>query len=399
MKVLQLCSKPPYPAKDGGCIATLSISEGLINNGVELKILSIATQKHPFYPDAFPSVFISKTNFEAININTEIKIVSGIMNLFTNKSYNLNRFYSSEFEHRLKTEFSKNSYDIIWLEGLYLIPYLHVLRESSKAKIILRAHNIEFKIWEKLAENEGTFLKKKYLKLLSNRIKVEELDAYKTIDGIAAITDEEAKEIALYTNKPVESIPLGFATQFNITASPGQTCLFIGSMEWLPNVEGIRWFLEKVWPRVIKELPEAKFYLAGKAMPDNFKHIKLKGLINLGEINEAESFWSNSQILIAPLFSGGGLKVKLVEALMKGKAIVATPLASIGIPNEIQKVITIAQSEIEFSEKLISLMKNNSLQTELGNQGKIEAAKIFGIDVIDAKVLRFMYAFSRNQHP
>ncbi|MGL5892032.1 MAG: hypothetical protein ACRC3B_19220, partial [Bacteroidia bacterium] len=92
MRILQLCHKPPLPAADGGCMAMLSIAEGLLDAGHEVKILTLHTGKHPFLPDQIPAAFKSATAIEAIFADTELKPLKLLAGLFGSGSYNLRRF-------------------------------------------------------------------------------------------------------------------------------------------------------------------------------------------------------------------------------------------------------------------------------------------------------------------
>ena len=98
MRVLQLCHKSPYPAKDGGCLAILNISRGLLNAGVDLKILTIETHKHPFIKENIPAKFLKKTGIESVFIDTSLNIVDAFSSLITQDSYNISRFFSPDFD-------------------------------------------------------------------------------------------------------------------------------------------------------------------------------------------------------------------------------------------------------------------------------------------------------------
>ena len=104
MRVLQLCHKSPYPAKDGGCLAILNISQGLINAGVDLKILTIETHKHPFEKERIPKDFLKKTKIESVFVDTTLNIVDAFSSIITQDSYNITRFFSADFDHKLQEE-------------------------------------------------------------------------------------------------------------------------------------------------------------------------------------------------------------------------------------------------------------------------------------------------------
>ncbi|MEJ6796357.1 MAG: hypothetical protein QNK63_06570, partial [Flavobacteriales bacterium] len=102
MKVLQLCHKPPKPSIDGGCLAMDALTKGLLDQGHEVKILSIHTHKHPFLKDKLDKDYLKTTSFESIFVDTRVNIVDVFSNLVTQDSYNISRFFSPNFDIRLK---------------------------------------------------------------------------------------------------------------------------------------------------------------------------------------------------------------------------------------------------------------------------------------------------------
>lgn len=356
MKILQICHKPPFPAVDGGCIAMASITEGLLKQGHQVKILTLATSKHPFKPNEIPHGYLEKTQLEAVFINTSIKILPALKNLFSRKSYNIERFWSPDFADRLTELLSKNDYDIIHLESLFVCLYIEVIRKHTKAPIVLRAHNIEYVIWGKLSQSSGFFLKKAYLKLLASRLKKYEVEVFNLVDGIAAITHIDKKGIEeMGCKQPVEVFPVGVdSSRYAVPKKSPEfpTIFHLGSMNWQPNVEGIEWFLAEVWPRLIAEFPNLKFYIAGRKMPEWLKELGLENVIVESDVPSAIDFINSKAIMIVPLISGSGMRVKIIEGMALGKTIVSTSIGAEGIDYEDGRNILIANKPQEFVEKI-----------------------------------------------
>ena len=151
MKILQICSKVPFPPKDGGSLAMNMITQGLIEAGNQVQVLAVSTPKHFVKEEEMDGAYRNKTSFRSVFIDTSVKPLNAILNLFSSKSYNIIRFYSKDFEKELITLLSAREYDIILLEALWVTVYLDTVRKYSSAKIVLRAHNAEFQIWERLA--------------------------------------------------------------------------------------------------------------------------------------------------------------------------------------------------------------------------------------------------------
>ena len=118
-----------------------AVIDGLLNAGHQVKVLAINTNKYFVKPDQVPDDYRNKTNLEMVYIDLSIKPLPAFFNLFTNKSYHVERFITKQFEQKLITIVRNEEFDIIQLELLYLAPYLKTIRKLSNAKIILRAHN------------------------------------------------------------------------------------------------------------------------------------------------------------------------------------------------------------------------------------------------------------------
>ena len=192
MKILLLCNKPPYPASEGGPMAMNSIINGLIEAGHQLKVLAANNEKFNVKESDIPEDYKKKTGIELIDVDLRVRPLKAFANLFTNKSYHVERFISKDFKARLVELLEKEQFDVVQLEMLYMAPYVETIREHSKAMIVLRAHNVEHKIWERIAKETKFFLKRWYINHLAKTLKDYELSALETVDGVAAITRKDA---------------------------------------------------------------------------------------------------------------------------------------------------------------------------------------------------------------
>lgn len=371
MKILQVSLKPPYPKVDGGCVAIASMTESLLMAGHEVKLLCMETHKHPFDLAKFPKNIAEETKAEAVFIDTRIKPLDALVNLFGTTSYNIDRFYSKQFELRLMEILEEQQFDVIHLESIFCTPYLSTIRTNSNAKVVVRTHNVEFQIWEQLASNEKNPVKKWYLNLLAKRLQRYEMKVLQNVDGLVTITKSDASQFSSLGVKTLsDSIPIGLDVS-KIEQKPldeNLSLYHLGAMDWTPNVEGVEWFLNKVWPKIEEEIPQASLNLAGRKMPDSLIRRTKRKLQIEGEVDSVIGFVSDKNIAIIPILSGSGMRVKIIEALAHGKVVVTTELGASGIKYVNGKDILIANSPDEFVEKLKSLKENPSLIGSIGRE-------------------------------
>lgn len=378
-KILQISNKAPYPANDGSSIAIFNMAKGFIENGISLHLLCINTKKHFKSDNDVPKEFKDSSHYNSVYRNTNTSAPGGVLNLFTNRSYFVSRFYFSAFEKKLIELLNSNNFDIIQLEGLFMGVYIDIIKKHSKAKIVLRAHNIEHNIWRRHIAHEKTSLKKLYLTIQNKRLKRFELEVISKVDAIVPITrTDEAEFKKMGFTKPVYTCITGvdvknYQTKNNILQK-AKTIFYFGSMDWLPNQEAANWFLDNCWDKVHKAVPEAKLIIAGRGMPLEFFHITRPNVLIVENVEDGKTFFQQHEVMIVPLWSGSGLRIKIIEGMAYGKAIVSTSIGAEGINYTNKKNILIADNAADFSTAVIELLENKSVRTQI-EQNAAEFAK------------------------
>ncbi len=334
MKILQLCNKPPYPTVDGGTLAMNSITQGLIGAGCEVRVLTVETDKHPAHTDSLPEEYRGRlAGYDAVYIDLRVKPLAAAGAMLCGESYHVVRYRSNDFAKKLKEILATSTFDVVHVESIFLTPYVPLIRTHSKAKVILRAHNVEHKIWQRVAQSTRNPLKRSYLKHLSLTLRAYELEHINDYDGVVCITPSDAEYFSQNgCRRPITSIPFGVEPHEAPVADAEPNSLFhIGAMDWLPNQESIAWLLETVWPVVHRQVPQAHLYLAGRKMPKRWMKAAIEGVTVVGEVDDAMQFIASKQINVVPLLSGSGIRVKIIEAMSAGKVVVTTTVGAQGI--------------------------------------------------------------------
>jgi len=383
MNILLLCNKSPWPPSEGGPIAMNAMAEGLINADHSIKILAINSNKYSVDPDSIPSDYRIRTRIEAVYIDLSVKPLPALLNLFSGKSYHVERFISKDFETALVRILKTEKFDIVQFETLFTTPYAKIIRQLTNARLVLRAHNIEHLIWERIALGCKNPLKKIYLSHLARTLKSYEIETCRQMDGIVAITAKDADFFRRLAGKiPVTDVPFGINFQLNHTAAdqseepPHEAGLFhLGSMNWIPNQEGIKWFISKVWPKVHTLYPELKFHLAGREMPEWLKNSNQPGIKIDGEVPDAMAYMKSRSIMVVPLLSGSGIRIKIIEGMLAGCAIITTPIGAEGIGFTDGENILIADEAEAFVEKISQLIQNPGLAEKIGKNARLLVKK------------------------
>lgn len=393
MKILILSHRVPYPLRDGGVIAMHSLLHGFKKAGAQVKLLCLNPKKDNVDTSQLPSYFFDDFGFEAFDIDTDIKPIDAFTNLFTPHSYHMVRFYDAGFNAMLEGVFGKESYDIVHLESLFVTGYLPAIRKFYNGPVAMRAHNVEHRIWEKLAQNEGNPIKKWYLSLLARRLKKYEQQTLPQLQALVTLTQEDADffvgmGFAGKTYVSAHGIELD---KFDANIQPtGDVDVFhLGSMDWIPNQEAMRWFLDEIWPLVLQENPGTHFYLAGKKIPQWFYERSDTNVKIIGEVPNAIQFMQQHHIMVVPLLSGSGIRVKILEGMALAKPIIATPMAATGIAYTQDTDILIGDTPIIIASQITALLHNSQMRTNLGQNARRLVEKKYDNDKLCQELLEF----------
>ncbi len=364
MKILQLCRKFPYPLKDGESIAVTSLAKAYRGLGATLTLLSFNTIKHFCEIDKLPSTFNHYEAIHTVYLDNHPEPVGAFLNLFSKKSYHISRFTTTEFSEALAKVLKNTSFDIIQLESVYFAPYLPLIKKISKSKIVMRAHNVEFEIWERVAENTTFLPKKWYLKYLVYKLKRYEIAQLANYDLLLAMTQKDLayfQKLGYKNTSLVTPIGLPIRDYQLSEINPQPPALsFIGSLDWVPNQEGLNWFLEEVWLDLRKQFPQLELHIAGRNTPDSIFEIARNGVIVHGEVPDASVFLLKYPISIVPLFSGSGMRVKILESMALGRVVITTQLGLEGIPAKHKQEVLIADTQEEFIKIIHWVIHNES---------------------------------------
>lgn len=396
IKVLQLTNKSPYPPVEGGPMAMYAVTKGLLDTGFYVKVFSVSTKKFNVDIDDIDEEFIKKTSFESAFIDTAVKPLAALRNLFSNESYHLARFYSKTFEKHLIKIVSEVNFDVIIFETFYMSPYLKTLKEiCPETKMVLRAHNIEHRIWERIAANERVPFKKAYIKFLAERLKRVESDMTSDFDAIIPITDVDAEWFMSKAPKlPCLILPFGINSieclNKDAKPPPPLKLFHLGSMNWWPNIEAVNWLVEKFWPICKKKFPEVMLYLAGRNMPRRVLDLKNRKLIIEGEIDNSSNYVCSKHVLVAPIFSGSGIRIKILEAMAHGKTVITTSTGAEGIKYTHGKNIIIAEDLDGFVEAVNMILEEPEKVAEIGKNARNLINECYSPQTLANKLASFL---------
>ena len=400
MKILVVANKMSYPPKDGGAIATLSLARSLRKCGCVVDLLAMNTPKHFCRVEDIPAEISSEIRFHSVPVDTTIRATNALKNLlFSSLPYNAERFINTDFEKKLCELLTANNYDIVQLEGLYLCPYIPDIRKCSHAKVVLRAHNVEHEIWSRMVDNEKSFAKRFYKRIIAKRMRRFELSHINSYDYLVPITDRDAEFFSKSGNsKPIFVVPTGIESDnplLSIDSAKAEfpTFSYLGALDWQPNVEGIEWFVWNVWNKYRTKHIGAKFRVAGRNANEEFeKFLISNGVDYYGELENVVDYYASGTILVVPLFSGSGMRIKIVEAMSAGKVVITTTLGTEGIATKNGKNIFVADNAEDFIACMEKIASDKCLYDEISVNARKFVVENYDNNIIASRLLDFYKA-------
>ncbi|MBI1837929.1 MAG: glycosyltransferase family 4 protein [Flavobacteriia bacterium] len=396
MNILYLTNKPIYPISDGGSVAMNQFLKCLLHAGFNVKNYTISTPKHPFEISNFPEKLESIIRPENFYIKTNVNPLDAFKNLFKKDSYNINRFYSKKFENKIIKYIQENNIQLLVIESIFFANYIDQIKKECNIKILLRSHNVEFQIWKKLAINEKFLLKKIYLKKLANDIQKQEELLIQKVDGVACISKSDKNYFKVnFPTIKLATIPVVIESNQIISNYENFHFFHLGSMNWKPNIQTVEILIHTIFPLIKKKLPQSKLILAGSNMPEKYKSNPKDGIEIKGYIDDVPEFMSQNGIMLVPLMSGSGVKIKILEGLNMGIPIITTSIGAEGIDtclnNNPSKPTLIVENDFKkFSEEAIKLATSFENRKMIGQNGLKLIQKKYKIENVTQKLIEFI---------
>ena len=391
MRVLYVTNKPIYPTIDGGTVAMENFLQCLLKQQVEVKHLFMHTPKHPFQAGAYPSSVLEAVQPEGVYINSKVTIWGAFYYLFKNGSYNISRFRSSRMADLIKDTLQKDHFDCVLLDSLHMTLYTDTIRSNFNGMIYLRTHNIEYKIWSDLAVNTKNQLKKLYLHKLAYDLKSYEYGAINKMDGVLTLSTKDSSELASWkVSVAVKTVPVAIPSDLNKSNYCENTNFFhLGSMNWQPNIEAVQRLI-KIFPKIKKKLPEAELHIAGSK---NLESVKLpieNGIFIDGYVPDLNEYCKKIGILVSPIQSGSGIRIKILEMMALGIPVITTDIGAQGIDHKTTDCIVIANTDTEIVQACIELATDDNKRSEIALNGMKYIKKNHNIDTISKEIIEFI---------
>lgn len=373
MRILQLTPQFPFPPDDGGRIGIANIYYQFLEQGNEVEMVCMS--RFPIEQNQIEK-YRKKGSINIIEMdtkNTKFRVISYFLK---NKSLYIEKQYSQSLAQKIESLVDMSSIDIIHADHSNMARVAIELSNKFNIPIGLRLHNIEYLIWKRFYEGLNRFSPKRiFIGQQYRLLKKLETKFITDADVSFAITNEDkrrALDISPKANVVKASAGVDieeWKPDYSVVKEKF-TLVIATTFNWIHNVNALQWFLDNVQPKLNSIFPSVKLKIIGKNPPARFDEFNSIGVEKLGYVDDVKPYFNKSQVYIAPLFVGGGIRIKILEAMSMGLPVIATDVSAEGIEATEDQGLIRANTIDEYVNQLVKLFNDDNLRAELGKNAR-----------------------------
>jgi sugar transferase (PEP-CTERM/EpsH1 system associated) len=373
MRILIISPKLPWPPFSGGKIRVYETLRYLSNNHNVTLITSVREDNQRKYRK-YLQRFCGKIEVHTISRKT-IAVVGRLIKGVVSGTPLIQAFhYDNILARKVWNHTNKNNYDIIQVEHSYMSKYIGAIDPNNKAKKILSLHNVESLRFQREIKYTK-YDKRRFVLMWDNYFFPDwEETAINFYDGVVVVSEQEKKWIRANTSsKNIKIVPNGVDTKyFSPTERTNlqKSIVFTGLMDYYPNIDAVNWFCDEIWPILLKKYPNLHFIIVGsKPTKKVIDLTNRKGVFVTGEVEDVRSYIADSLAFIVPLRSGGGTRLKILQAMAMEIPVISTTIGAEGLEINPDTDILIADNKKQFIDKLDDVLQSKIKSKSIGKEG------------------------------
>jgi sugar transferase (PEP-CTERM/EpsH1 system associated) len=410
INVLFVSATVPYPATDGGRIRVLNLIRRLCRIH-RVTLLTFITSS----VDEQGAGYLREMGVEVVGVRLQqrkliVALRSLLQNCLQGKPLTVAKYYSVEMARALENLLKSRRFHIIHFEMLHAGQYwvldtgysildTRIQHPASSiqypVRTVLGEQNVDSSVWYRLARTEPNPLRKLIFYSQYRSFMSYESRICRYFDACICVSMQDQKELAsLCPGTAIEVVPNGVDPDY---FRPGETeedetrLVFTGSMDWHPNEDAVLYFCERIFPLIRAELPEIEFYIVGSNPTDRVLKLReIQGVIVTGSVEDVRPYISSAAVYIVPLRIGGGTRLKILQALAMKKAVISTSIGCEGLDLQQDKHLLVADEPRQFAARAVQLVRDRSMRSRLGDDGRALVQERYDWDVI-ARKLELVY--------
>lgn len=393
MRILHLAMVPPEPPTNGHRLRCRSLLQALVHQGHRVSLLSYAGREEAAAPP--PELARLCEEFQLLPEPQENPAWGRLVSLASPRPYGARRFTTAAMRAAV-TEKLKQGFDAILCEDIYMAGNVP---PDCTLPLLLNKHDITYRIVGQFVRGEHNWLKKLYGRLEHGKIRRLEIAACGAAAVVLACSDWDKELLAQDcpgANFAVLPNVVDVAAYTPANGDDGQTVLFAGAMDWLPNQDGAEYFLDQIMPKLRQLTPRARFVVAGRNPPRKMlrRYGGIPDVHFTGAVRDMRAVIAQAAVCAVSLRIGSGTRMKILEAGALGKAVVSTTLGAEGLGLRHGEEVLLADDPRSFAEAVAALLKDPALRQRLGRAARARVERDFSQAVLQARLAQALAALS-----
>jgi polysaccharide biosynthesis protein PslH len=358
----------PYPLRDGGRIASFNSIKHL-SRRIEIVLASLMHSEPVEFVDELKPYCLD-VKVHRIQKSRYVALGRG---LFGEPPGAAARYYDPEFGKLIERAVKRYSIDVVELQHLNTAVYRPW---AGSVPTILREHNVEYKIWERHAEHTKNALEHMYVSFVAPRVKAYEARVALQFNRCITVSEADARHLrSVAPMARIDVIPFGVDMQYfvpdeSVPEDP-YSMVLTGGFAWQPKQHNLRALLTEVFPKIKARLPKATLTVVGKGAPDDLRSLarKVPGVTLTGAVPDVRPYLLKAALALNYVESGGGIALKVLEAMAMRKAVLSNSLGCEGIKVQHGESVFLADSAVSFADAAVLLLENSALRRRIAEGG------------------------------
>lgn len=397
MRVLHFAPRVCWPLDTGAKLRNYHLARVLAERS---QVILLA-----FHDDAEPLVNFENPYEDVVTVNrgpgyTPTKILRGALG---RTPISLLNYTTSPMKQALAQLLDEQDFDVVQVESIHLMGYLPILRAAPRRpRVICDWHNIESELMQRYSEREPNFLRRTYAQRTARQLRTMEQQAMDDFDAHVVVSQRDRERLlklnpassvsviengvdsAYYSGQEIEKAHAAWRTHArpNVTGVAGvaevkqsagkaNRIVFVGSMDYHANIDAVVDFAREVWPAVHERNPELVFTIVGRDPAAEVRQLAtIRGIEVTGTVADVRPYYREAVAAIVPLKVGGGSRLKILEAMAAGVAVVSTTLGAEGLEVQHAVNILIADTNAQLLDAITGVVENEELRRKLCDAGR-----------------------------
>ncbi len=374
MNILQLSHRLPWPPIDGGKKGTLGFAEGYRKHPDVTSHLMLCMC--PREESTWATEWAAQSGRLQVELmdarNTPARFARNLF--FSRKPFTMQKYDRVGFHLLLESAIRQNPPDVVHFDSLHTTCYSPIVqRLAPKALRVLRCHNAEFIILERLAATQSSYLRRKLVAVQARRLKSYETAALSNFNLILPISAEDFSRFrgldpAVAGRMVI--VPAGAEVPTTLPPAPAPPSgtvrlIHVAAMDWLPNQSGLRWFVSEVLPKLDAAGIDYHLDVIGKNTPAEIYSLANSRVTIHGFVRNLDPFARAAHLAVVPLQVGGGMRIKILDYWALGIPVIATRVGAEGLIDSQRTIVELADDPAAFAKSIVHLSQDADAREQL----------------------------------